>query len=166
MLTLIENGEVYAPEPAGRQSVLVIGGRVEKMGEVDRRAVEAAGLELEVIDASGCVVTPGLIDPHEHIAGGSGEEGFASQTPEIHASEIVSAGVTTVVGCLGVDTTTKTLPGLLARAKALKGEGLSAFVWTGGYNVPPTTLTGSVREDVMYVEEVIGAGEVAVSDER
>ena len=166
MLTLIENGEIYAPGPAGRQSVLVVGGKIGKIGAVDRRAVEATGLELEVIDASGCVVTPGFIDPHEHIAGGSGEEGFASQTPEIHASEIVSAGITTVVGCLGVDTTTKTLPGLLARAKALKEEGLSAFVWTGGYNVPPTTLTGSVREDIMYVEEVIGAGEVAVSDER
>src|SRR5215213_3032889 len=145
MLTLIENGEVYAPGPAGRQSVLVVGGRVGKMGAVDRRALEATGLELEVIDATGCVVTPGFIDPHEHIAGGSGEEGFASQTPEIHAGEIVSAGITTVVGCLGVDTTTKTLPGLLARAKALREEGLSAFVWTGGYSVPPTTLTGSVR---------------------
>lgn len=166
MLTLIENGEIYAPEPAGRQSVLIVGGKIGKIGAVDRRAAEGLGLGLAVIDASGCVVTPGFIDPHEHIAGGSGEDGFASQTPEIHASEIVSAVITTVVGCLGVDTTTKTLPGLLARAKALKEEGLSAFVWTGGYNVPPPTLTGSVREDIMYVEEVIGAGEVAVSDER
>jgi beta-aspartyl-dipeptidase (metallo-type) len=166
MLTLIENGEIYAPEPRGRGSVLILGDRIARVGEVDARAAEALGLELAVIDATGCLVTPGLIDPHEHLLGGSGERGFSTQTPEIFLSELVGAGITTVVGCLGVDTTTKTMPGLLARAKALKEEGLTAFVYTGGYNVPPTTLTGSVRDDILFVEEVIGAGEVAISDLR
>jgi beta-aspartyl-dipeptidase (metallo-type) len=54
-----------------------------------------------VIDATDCIVTPGFIDPHQHLLGGSGEKGFASQTPEIYPSEIVSAGITTVVGLLG-----------------------------------------------------------------
>src|SRR5215210_5220351 len=166
MLTLIENGEIYAPEPRGRGSVLILGDRVARVGEVDARAVEALGLELAVIDATGCLVTPGLIDPHEHLLGGSGEEGFSTQTPEIFLSELVGAGITTVVGCLGVDTTTKTMPGLLARAKALKEEGLTAFVYTGGYNVPPTTLTGSIRNDILFIDEVIGGGEIAISDLR
>lgn len=166
MLILIENAELYAPKPLGRSSVLLIDNTIKKIGYINRSAVEALGLELHVIDATGCVVTPGIIDPHEHISGGSGEEGFATQTPEIHASEIITAGITTVVGCLGVDTTTKTMPGLLARARALKEEGLSALIWTGGYNVPPVTLTGSVRNDILLVEEVIGAGEIAISDER
>jgi beta-aspartyl-dipeptidase (metallo-type) len=164
MLTLIENGFVYAPEPRGVQSVLFAGDRIEKIGGVDRRALEAAGLDLEVIDAGDCFVTPGLVDPHEHLLGGSGEEGFSSQTPEIFLREIATAGVTTVVGCLGVDTTTKTMPGLLARAKALGEEGLTAFIWSGGYNVPPTTITGSLRDDLIFIDEVIGAGEVAISD--
>jgi beta-aspartyl-dipeptidase (metallo-type) len=166
MLTLIENGEIYDPEPKGRGSVLVIGGQIARVGEVDRRAVEALGIESEIIDATDCLVTPGLIDPHEHLAGGSGERGFSTQTPEIFLSEIIKAGITTVVGCLGVDTTTKTMPELLSRAKALREEGLTAFIYTGGYNVPPTTLTGSVRSDIMFVEEVIGAGEIAISDLR
>jgi beta-aspartyl-dipeptidase (metallo-type) len=166
MLTLIENGEIYAPEPSGRGSVLIFGDRVMRVGEVDRRAVEALGLELVVIDATACFITPGLIDPHEHLLGGSGEKGFRTQTPEIFLSELVSAGITTVVGCLGVDTTTKTMPGLLARAKALREEGLTAFIYTGGYNIPPTTLTGSIRDDILFVEEVIGAGEIAISDLR
>lgn len=166
MLTLIENGEVYAPEPQGRRDVLLMGGRIARVGEIDRRAVEALGLDLAVIDATDCLVTPGLIDPHEHLLGGSGEQGFSTQTPEIFLSEIVSAGITTIVGCLGVDTTTRTMPGLLARAKALREEGLSAFIYTGGYNVPPTTLTGSVRNDILFVDEVIGAGEIALSDLR
>ncbi len=166
MLTLIENGFVYSPEPRGVQSVLLAGDRIEKIGEVDRRAIEASGLDLDVVDASDCLVAPGLIDPHEHLLGGSGEDGFSSQTPEIFLCELAVAGVTTVVGCLGVDTTTKTMPGLLARAKALQEEGLTAFIWSGGYNVPPTTITGSLRDDLIFIDEVIGAGEVAISDNR
>ncbi|MES2521186.1 MAG: amidohydrolase family protein [Gemmatimonadota bacterium] len=166
MLTLIENGEIYAPQPLGRGSVLLLDGRIGKVGTVDRRAVEALDLECRVIDAGGCIVTPGLIDPHEHLLGGSGEEGFSTQTPEITLSEIVTAGITSVVGTLGVDTTMKTMAGLLARVKGLKEEGLSAFVWSGGYNVPPSTVTQSIRNDMMFVDEVVGAGEIAIADER
>lgn len=166
MFTLIENGDVYGPEPLGKTSVLLNSGTIVNIGDIDASKVEQLGLPLDVVDASGCIVTPGLIDPHQHLLGGSGEEGFSSQTPEINASEIISAGITTVVGCLGVDTTMKTMAGLLARAKALKEEGLSAFIWSGGYNVPPTTITSSIRDDIMFIEEVIGAGEIAISDER
>jgi beta-aspartyl-dipeptidase (metallo-type) len=166
LLTLIKNGEIYAPEPQGRSDLLLVGGRIARIGEADERALGALGLETVIIDATDCLVTPGFIDPHEHLAGGSGERGFATQTPEIFLSELVAAGITTVVGCLGVDATTKTMPALLARAKSLREEGLTAFVYTGGYNVPPTTLTGSVRNDLLFVDEVIGAGEIAVSDLR
>src|SRR3954454_7541850 len=166
MLTLIQNGEVYAPERRGQVDILLANGQIEKIGEIDRRKLDALDVEHEVIDATGCVVTPGLIDPHEHLLGGSGEGSLALQSPELFIDEICRAGVTTVVGTLGVDTTMKTLPGLLARVKALDEEGLSTFLWTGGYNVPPTTMLGHVREDMLYIKECIGAGEVAISDER
>lgn len=109
---------------------------------------------------------PGIIDPHQHLLGGSGEKGFHTQTPQIFLSELITAGVTTVVGCLGVDTTMKTLAGLIARVKGLRHEGLDVWMWTGRYNVPPTTITDSVRDDIMFLAEVIGCGEVAISDER
>jgi beta-aspartyl-dipeptidase (metallo-type) len=166
MLTLIENGDVYAPEHLGEQSILLVDGKIGRIGEVDRDAVEALRIDVEVIDASGCLICPGFIDPHEHLLGGSGEEGFATQTPEIHLSEIVCAGITTVVGTLGADTTMKTMAGLLAKAKALREEGLTAYLWSGGYNVPPTSVMSSVREDMMFIDEVIGAGEIAIADAR
>jgi len=166
MLTLIENGEIYAPAPLGRRDVLILNNCIALIGEVDRRALTLLGLELELVDARGCIVTPGLIDPHQHLLGGSGEQGFSTQTPEIYASELARAGITTVVGCLGVDTTTKTMAGLVAKAKGLNEEGLTAYVWSGGYTLPPTTLMRSVREDILFISEVIGAGEVSISDAR
>jgi beta-aspartyl-dipeptidase (metallo-type) len=166
MLTLIENGEIYSPERKGKKSILLGAGKIFKMGNINRQTLESLHIKLDVIDAADCIVTPGFIDPHQHILGGSGEEGFSSQTPEISAVEIVSSGITTVVGCLGVDTTMKTMAGLLAKAKGLKEEGLSAFLWTGGYDVPPTNIIGTPRNDIMFIEEIIGSGEIAVSDER
>ncbi|HEV3049052.1 MAG TPA: hypothetical protein VGX50_02005, partial [Longimicrobium sp.] len=166
MLTLIEGGRVYDPDPCGVQSVLLADGHVGKVGEINRKALESLGAEYEIIDASGCLVVPGLIDPHIHLLGGSGETGFSTQTPEFFISEIVRFGVTTVVGTLGVDTTMKTMAGLLAKVKALKEHGLNAFCWSGGYDVPPNSILDTVREDIMFIEEVIGAGEIAISDER
>ena len=166
MFVLIENGEVYDPVPRGPLSVLVANDRIEKLGRVDRRALDALGVEYERIDATGCVVTPGFIDPHEHLLGGSGEGNLALQTPMLFPREILRAGITTVVGTLGVDTTMKTIEGLLARVKALREEGMTACMWSGGYNVPPTTVLGSVRQDMLFIDEVVGAGEIAISDER
>jgi beta-aspartyl-dipeptidase (metallo-type) len=74
--------------------------------------------------------------------------------------------VTTVVGLLGTDDETRTTAGLLRQVRALRREGLSAWAWTGGYHLPPTTLTGSVRGDIVHLAEVIGFGELAISDHR
>lgn len=115
------------------------------------------------MNADGCLALPGFIDPHEHLLGGSGEGSLALQTPMLFPREILRAGITSVVGTLGVDTTMKTIAGLLARVKTLREEGLSAWMWSGGYNVPPTTVMGTMREDMLFVDEVIGAGEVAIS---
>jgi beta-aspartyl-dipeptidase (metallo-type) len=166
VITIIENGRVFAPEPLGQQSVLLLNGFIEKIGEIDRGRVEALGLEYEVVDADGCVICPGLIDPHQHVLGGSGERGFSSMTPEIFAEELVQSGVTTVVGCLGVDVTMKNMMGLVGKVKGLREQGLDVYAWTGGYRVPPSTLLENPREDILFVGEIIGVGEIAISDER
>jgi len=156
---VVENGEVWAPAPRGRTTVVAAGGRIERIGDVD-----ASAFHPEVIDATGCLVVPGLIDAHIHLIGGSGEKGFSSATPAIGAQELLSSGTTTVVGLLGTDTTTKTLPALLAKVKGLRDEGLNARMWTGGYDA--RSLTGSVRDDIILIDEILGAGEIAIADRR
>jgi beta-aspartyl-dipeptidase (metallo-type) len=166
MFQLITNGDVYTPDPRGRVDVLLAFDRIVKVGRIDRKALDGLGADVEVIDATGGFVVPGFLDPHEHLLGGSGEKGFATQTPEIALSEIACAGITSVVGCLGVDTTMKTMAGLLAKVKGMREEKLNAYIWTGGYNVPATSVMNSVREDIMFLEECIGAGEIAIADRR
>ncbi|HEX2209851.1 MAG TPA: amidohydrolase family protein [Longimicrobium sp.] len=166
MLTLIQGGRVYDPDPRGERSVLLADGHVSAVGSIDRRALESLGTDYEIIDATGCIIVPGLIDPHVHLLGGSGETGFSTQTPEFFISELVRFGITTIVGTLGVDTTMKTMPGLLAKVKALGEQGINAWCWSGGYDLPPNSILDNVREDILFIEEIIGAGEVAISDRR
>jgi len=160
-MLVIENGEVYSPAPLGRATIVVVGGRIEKIahGGIDARAFTP-----RVIDATGCLVVPGLIDCHIHLIGGSGERGFASASGAISAQELLDAGTTTVIGLLGTDTTTKTLPSLLAKVKALREQGLNVRMWTGGYDA--RSLLGCVRDDIVLFDEIIGAGEIAIADRR
>src|SRR3954471_23296355 len=167
---LLHEGQIYTPEPRGRGSVLLVDGKIAAVGALRladvQRAADALHLDLETLDARESIVAPGLIDPHEHLLGPSGEEGFSSRGPEIFCLELIASGITTVVGTLGTDMTMRTLPELLAKVKALDEEGLTAFMYSGGYTIPPQTLMGAVRNDVLFVREVIGSGEIAVSDSR
>ena len=164
MLTLIENAEIFSPEPLGTGSVLVAGGRILHVG-AGLPDVPAELLH-QRIDLDGAPLVPGFIDAHVHVTGGGGEHGFSTQAPPVPLSQFTQFGVTSVVGLLGTDDETRSTAGLLARTRALREEGLSAWCWTGGYHVPPTTLTGSVRGDIVNVDCIIGLGEVAISDHR
>lgn len=166
MFTLITHGELFAPEPRGVQTLLLVGERVARVGPVDEGALQALGLPVRVVDATGCVVVPGFVDPHQHLIGAGGEQGFRSRLPEVSAAELARAGITTAVGCLGTDGITRQLGTLLAKVRQLRDAGLGAFLYTGGFHLPPRTLTGSVMEDLVLIEEVLGVGELAVSDAR
>jgi beta-aspartyl-dipeptidase (metallo-type) len=164
MLTLIRGAEVFGPEPLGKRDILVAGAIIEAVAEPGRVRLE--GLDADIVDATGLAALPGLVDPHVHILGGGGEGGPATRAPEIRVEDIVSSGVTTLIGCLGTDGVTRHMTSLLAKARALEVEGVSTFLFTGSYEIPVKTLTGSVRGDLVSIEKVIGAGEVALSDHR
>lgn len=165
MFTLIKNGDVYAPDHIGKTSVLLNGKTIMKIGEIDEEKLGAL-FDVEVVDASGMIVTPGIIDPHVHLIGGGGEGGFATRTPELQLGNVIKAGVTTVVGCLGTDGTTRHMTSLVAKARGLEEEGITAYVYTGNYHIPTPTITSSVKDDVILIDKVIGAGEIAISDSR
>jgi beta-aspartyl-dipeptidase (metallo-type) len=166
VILVVTGGELFTPAPAGVGDVLALNGAIARIGAVDAQTLETLNVPSQVLDADGCLVLPGLIDPHVHLIGGSGEEGYNTASPEIFLEELVTAGVTTVVGCLGVDTTMKAMDALIGKAKALCHEGLSAYLYSGGYDVPPVTAAGSVRRDMILINEVIGAGEIAIADRR
>jgi len=167
---IFRDGEIYDPVPRGVGAVVIVDGKIAAVGALQvasiERALASAQIEVEVVDARGCVLVPGLIDPHEHLLGSSGERGFSSRAPEIFCVELIAAGITTVVGTLGTDNTMRTMAELLAKVKGLEEEGLTAFMYSGGYTLPPMTLMDSVRNDLLFISHVIGVGEVAVSDRR
>ncbi len=166
MLTLLRNGILLAPAPAGAQSLLLVGGRIARWGDVEEATLSALGLPFEVVDVSGCVVVPGLVDPHQHLIGAGGEQGFSSRMPEVRVEQLLLAGITTVVGCLGTDGSTRHLGALVGKARQLTEQGVTALLYTGGFHLPPRTLTGSVEDDLVFIDCMIGVGEVAISDVR
>lgn len=161
MIQLIKNVIVYRDGAWMPSEILIAGSRIERI---------AGGIEcnydgLEVVDGKGMTAIPGYIDQHVHVVGGGGEGSFITQVPPLKFSQPVKAGVTTLVGLLGTDGTTRSVANLVAKTKALREFGLSAYCLTGNYNYPSPTLTGSVMNDIVFVEEIIGV-KIAISDHR
>ena len=163
-MELLRNADLYSPEPRGRSHLLIGGERVLWIG-ADAPELPAT-LEVAVRDLGGRRVIPGLIDGHLHLTGGGGEAGMHSRVPALQLSRITAGGVTTAVGVLGTDDTVRSPAELLATARGLIAQGLSAYCYTGGYHVPPVTLTGGVRTDIVHIDLMLGVGELAISDHR
>lgn len=160
-MLLIKNAMLYDPAYRGKKDVLISFDRIVAVED----SISDLYPDTGVIDADGMVLVPGLIDQHVHVTGGGGEEGPKSRVPEIAFSDIVRAGVTTLVGVLGTDGVTRNVEALLAKTKALNEEGVTAYCLTSAYNYPPVTLTGSVMRDIIFLSEVLGC-KLAISDHR
>lgn len=164
MITVIKNIEVYSPKYLGKKTIVVVGDKFE--GIYDNIDIPENFTKIDVIDGSGKIMFPGFIDSHVHILGGGGESGFSSRTPEIKFTDLSKVGITTVVGCLGTDGVCRDGKALIAKAKGLCREGISAYCYTGSYSVPVKTITESIQEDLMMIDNYIGVGEIAISDNR
>src|SRR6185437_1981420 len=163
-LALLRNAELYDPAPRGRRHLLVAGETVLWAGR-DVPTLDRS-LDVEEVDLGGHRVIPGLIDGHVHLTGGGGEAGPETRVPPVALSQLTLGGVTTAVGVLGTDDAVRTTAELVTVTRGLVAQGLSAWCHTGGYHIPPTTATGSVRLDIVLIDLVIGVGEVAISDHR
>jgi dihydropyrimidinase len=89
--TLIKNGTLITPSGELRGDLLLVGEKIAAIG-ID---LPAAGVD-RVIDAAGCVVLPGLVDPHTHIVLDTG----IYKTPDdwaVGTRTAACGGVTTVI---------------------------------------------------------------------
>ncbi|UYG95525.1 beta-aspartyl-peptidase [Cytobacillus firmus] len=165
MLTLIKNAEIYSPHFLGKKDMLLVH---NKIGYI-RDSIELPELsfaDIEVINAEGKMAVPGFIDSHVHIIGGGGEGSYKTRTPEIQLTDATLSGITTLVGVIGTDGTTRTMASLIAKARALEEEGITCYVQTGSYQVPVKTLTGKIEDDLILIDKIIGVGEIAIADHR
>ncbi|MBE0642406.1 MAG: beta-aspartyl-peptidase, partial [Bacteroidales bacterium] len=122
MLTLIRGTKVYSPDNAGIADVLVGGGTILAVGSSLQQYCVPG---VDVVEAGGNIMVPGLIDSHVHITGGGGEGGPGSRMPELELSQMIEGGVTTVVGCLGTDGITRSVDSVLMKVKSLRSQGVS-----------------------------------------
>lgn len=162
-MILLKNAEIYSPKYVGIKDILIAGNKIVAIKD----NIEFSNtISCEIIDCKGLKIAPGFIDSHVHIAGAGGEGGPATRTPEIQLSQLIEAGVTTVIGCLGTDGMTRNIESVLMKVKSLRVEGISSWMYTGSYQVPTPTITGDVGKDIALIEEIIGVGEIAISDHR
>ncbi len=167
-MLLLRNASVFAPRALGVQNVLLAAGRILWMGPGRELTDLPAPLRAQgrVLDLEGTRLIPGLIDAHVHVTGGGGEAGFRTRVPPLSLTRFTCAGITSVVGLLGTDDVARGVRELLATVYALREEGLNAWAYAGGYHLPPATLTGDVRSDLVFIEALLGLGEIAISDHR
>ncbi|HAA85443.1 MAG TPA: beta-aspartyl-peptidase [Kosmotogaceae bacterium] len=165
MLVLLKNATTYAPEYLGKKDILVCGENILSISK-DIPSESVASLGGEIIDCFSNIVVPGFVDGHVHPLGGGGEGGFSSRTPEGFAEDFIEAGTTTIVGMLGTDGITRDHVSLLAKTRDFGEKGLNAYMLTGSYRYPVKTITGDLAKDIVLIPEIIGVGEVAISDHR
>lgn len=162
-LFLLRNATLFTPEHRGNCDLFIAGGQLIAMTP---RLTAPTNLPVEILDLQGAWVIPGLIDSHIHIAGAGGEGGPASRTEGVEIHDLITGGITSVVGCLGTDGFTRSIESVLMKAKSLNDQGISAWIYTGSYQIPTPTLTGSISRDIALFSEIIGVGEIALADHR
>jgi len=163
MNILIKNGTIFAPEKIGKADILIVHNKIVKIAP--SLSKNDFNLDLVEIDAAEKFITPGFIDLHTHIIGGGGEGGYKTMAPEIQPKDVLSAGVTTLIGLLGTDAIFRNVENLLAKSRSLKAHGITAYIMTGAYQYPSTTITGSVKKDIAFIDEVLGV-KIAICDHR
>ncbi len=160
MFKLIKGAEVYAPEHLGVKDVLVAG---EKVIRIDDSVDAPSGFDCETIDAMGKIMYPGFVDNHIHFIGADDGQGPMGRTGDITWSNLVESGTTTAVGCLGSSRFVRSLHSLYIKTLELDMMGLTTYMYTGSFVIPPPTLTGEIRKDIYLIPKVIGL-KTAISD--
>lgn len=154
MKILIKGGRVI--DPANKiekvTDIYISGGLIEEIGS----ELDPEGLDIEVIDASGLIVAPGLIDMHTHLR----EPGFEYKEDIESGTNAAAMGGFTSIACMPntnppIDSAAM-VEFILSRAKTV-----------GKVNVYPIGCIskGQKGEELAQIGELKFAGAVAVSDD-
>jgi 5-methylthioadenosine/S-adenosylhomocysteine deaminase len=153
-------------------TVAVTGDRIVDVGST--AALRAAHPVADVLDAAGCVVTPGLVDAHQHLTGdplvrscipdllAPGQSIFEWSVP-LHGQHTPSddelSATLTAVECVRNGTTTVVEAGTVANpdrvAKALEAVGLRGTVGTWGWDVEGVPFSAPVDDVLARQQEVV-----------
>lgn len=133
--------------------ILIENGKVSKVGKVSSEKLDSN--QGKVFDATGYVVTPGLIDMHVHLR----EPGFEyKETIETGALAAAAGGFTTIVGM------PNTKP-------AVDNRAVVEYVLSKGKNAAVNVLTTGAAtksnegKEMAELGEMVEAGAVAISDD-
>ena len=160
---LLKNLNVFSPQSLGKRDILIYGTQIVKMAQDIETPFPD---ETEVADYSGFYCFPGFVDGHVHIIGGGGEGGFFTRTTPQSEQDFFMSGTTAVIGVLGTDGIMRTHRELLGQARKFSHNKLKTYLMTGNYALPLVTLLKTLQEDIMFIPEYIGIGEIAISDHR
>ena len=147
---LVVNPAAHTEEVA---DILIEGGVIRQVGRV---SAPPKGAETEVIDASGLVVSPGLVDMHVHLREPGNEE---KETIASGSAAAVAGGVTTVA----VMPNTSPPVDNVASAEFVILQGARA----GKANILPiaTVTKNRAGEELAEIGRLAQAGAVAFSDD-
>lgn len=154
MKILIKNGHVIDPANNinGIMDIFVDKGVISEIGE----GLELDGLDMEVIDAAGKVVVPGLVDMHCHLR----EPGYEYKEDIESGTRAAAAGGITSVACMP---NTKPVTDNAAVITYIKEKAKEA----GYANVYPigAVSKGLEGKELAEIGEMRFAGAVAISDD-
>lgn len=153
MFKLIKGAEVYAPKKLGVNDILIAG---EKILAIGKGLDAPSGFDCETVDAQGKIAFPGFIDIHIHSIGADDGQGPVGRTFDIDWRDIVESGMTTTVGVLGGSIWVRSLAQLYMKTLELERMGVTSYMLTGCFKIPPPTLTGSIRKDLYLIDKVKG----------
>ena len=154
MRLVIAGGTVVDPQEAreARLDLLVEDGALREIGPPGA----FAGVEADRIDASGCVVAPGLIDMHVHLR----EPGYEYKETVLTGTRAAVAGGFTGVACMA---NTNPVNDTAAVTRFIREQARAAGL---ARVFPIGALSKGLRgEELADIGDMIDAGAVAISDD-
>lgn len=150
-MILIKNGRLIDPKTKRDElvDILIKDNKIEKIGNIDENDVD------RIIDAKGCIVSPGLIDVHVHFR----DPGFTHKEDILTGSASAAKGGFTTVVCMAntnpIVDNEETLDYINEKAKLSSINVLQASAITKGFK----------GKEIVDMDKMIKAGAVGFTDD-